>query len=138
MPFCDEDGFPERSAVLITADKPEVELTKDITRQNDEILCLEAFKAFAVDRNGVVAISIDDFKRHCEGKLTDRNGKPYEGTTFTNQFNPNQGKFISRLLGYRVIEPLGDNSKRKGWILIDHDMLELFHAYRNQQPALAV
>ena len=109
VPFCDEDGFPERSAVLITADKPEVELTKDITRQNDEILCLEAFKAFAVDRNGVVAISIDDFKRHCEGKLTDRNGKPYEGTTFTNQFNPNQGKFISRLLGYRVIEPLGDN-----------------------------
>ena len=128
------DDFPESSAVLVKAEKPEDDNVKDVTRQNDEVLCLEAFKAFGVDHNGVVSISIEDFKKYCKGKLTDRKGKPYEGTTFTNQFNPNQGKFIRRLLNYRVVEIPEDNKRRLR--LIDTALLFLFNSYQKQQPNL--
>lgn len=128
------DDISESSAVLVSADKPEDEV-KDVTRQNDEVICLEAFKAFGMEHNGVVTITIEDFKRHCKGKLTDRKGKPYDGNTFINQFNPNQGKFISRLLGYRVVE-YTDENKRNRLRLTDTAMLFLYHSYKNQQPDL--
>lgn len=131
----DTDGKTLYSAVLVSAERPEISIIKDSTRIRYENLCLDAFKEHGTEcSDGTIQITHERFKDYCKGKLFGKDGNPLEGTVFTNQFNQNQkGRFLNKLCQYGVVMCSDDSSRPEHLTLTDGELIEIFKEYRYEK-----
>lgn len=132
----DDDGFPVTSATMARTEEPEEK--KSDKQINDEQLAQAAFREHGyLDSDERVCITRKNLMRYVTGKLLDRNGNPLDDKRIQGELNPNQNKYVGRLVRSGFMETIQGNSKTpEGWRLSEGIINMSVRMYLTQQEEL--
>ena len=136
--WIDSDGFPVTGATITKTEEPEEQ--KSDKQINDEQLIQSAFKEHGyLDADDRVCITRKNLLKFLNGKLLDKNEQPLDEKRLQGEVNPNQNKFVGRLVRTGFIETIqGTGRTPEGWRLSEGVANLSVSTYLKQQAELEI